>query len=118
MFLNLSSRWVQQFDLYSGSQIGTEGGIGKRGRIAIDPGTNTSTGLPRPAFILKNYNHGALGGFTTIDLSGGYRINEMLSVNAGVSNLFDVEQREFVGSPSISRLFSVEIKATIPSMKK
>lgn len=118
LFLNLSARWVQQFDMYSGSQIGTEGGIGKRGFVTIAPGTNTSTGLPRATTIFKNFNHGALGGFTTIDLSGGYRITEMLGINAGVSNLFNVEQREFVGSPSISRLFSVEIKATIPSMKK
>ena len=118
VFVNLSARWVQQYDLYSGSQIGTEAGEGKRGVVAIAPGTNPYTGLPRATSIVKNYNWGALGDFTTIDITTGYRINEMLSVNGGVSNLFDVEQKEFVGSPSIGRLFSVEIKAHIPSMKK
>lgn len=118
MFLNLSARWVQQYDMYSGSQIGTEAGRGKRGVVAVDPGTNPYTGLPRTTTLLKNYNWGALGGFTTVDVSGGYRVNDLLSVNAGVSNLFNVEQREFVGSPSIGRLYSVELKATIPSVKK
>jgi iron complex outermembrane receptor protein len=118
VFVNLSARWVQQYDLYSGSQIGTEAGEGKRGVVAIAAGINPYTGLQRATSIVKNYNWGALGGFTTVDISTGYRFNEMLSVNGGVSNLFNVEQKEFVGSPSIGRLFSIEIKATIPSTKK
>jgi iron complex outermembrane receptor protein len=118
VFFNLSARWVQQFNMYSGSQIGTEAGEGKRGVVTVDPGTNPYTGLPRTTTILKNFDWGALGGFTTVDVSGGYRFNEMLSVNAGVSNLFNVEQREFVGSPSIGRLFSIELKAHILPTKK
>ena len=34
------------------------------------------------------------------------------------SNLFNVEQREFVGSPLIGRLFSVELRANIPNTVK
>src|SRR5829696_5981454 len=118
LFFSLSARWVQHFDLYSGSQIGTEGGEGKRGVVTIAPGTNPSTGLPRATTLLKNFNHGPMGGFTTIDITGGYRMTEILSLNAGVSNLFNTEQREFVGSPSIGRLYSIELKAHIPSSKK
>ncbi|MGZ5190990.1 MAG: TonB-dependent receptor domain-containing protein, partial [Flavisolibacter sp.] len=114
MFINLSARWVEEYDLYSGSQIGTKDGEGKRG--VVYGGKNPLNNVDR--FYVKNFNWGALGGFTSVDLSAGYRCSEMLSVNAGVSNLFDVEQKEFVGSPSIGRLFSVELKAFIPSTKK
>jgi outer membrane receptor for ferrienterochelin and colicins len=45
-------------------------------------------------------------------------MSSTLSVGAGISNLFDTEQREFVGSPSIGRLFSFEIKAHLPNSAK
>jgi iron complex outermembrane receptor protein len=110
MFLNLSARWVEQFDMYSGNQIGTAAGAGKRGVVygGINPINN------QPRNYVKNYDWGALGGFTTVDISTGFRMNSMLSLGAGISNLFNVTQREFVGSPSIGRLFSLEIKARIP----
>lgn len=114
MFLNISMRWVQQYDLYSGSQIGTAAGAGKRGLVygGINPLTST------PRYYVKNFNWGALGGFTSIDISGGVKLNSQLSLGAGISNLFDVKQMEFVGSPSIGRLFSVELKAHIPNSAK
>lgn len=113
-FLNMTGRWVQEFDFYSGSQIGTAEGKGKRGVVygGINPLNN------QPRNYLKNFNHGALGGFTTFDLSTGYRFTEMLSIGGSISNIFDVEQREFVGSPSIGRLYSLEVKAFLPSVKK
>lgn len=114
MFLNISLRWVQQYDLYSGSQIGTAAGQGKRGLVygGINPLTNTAR------YYTKNFDWGALGGFTSIDISGGVKLNSSLSLGAGISNLFNVTQKEFVGSPSIGRLFSVELKAHIPNSKK
>jgi hypothetical protein len=42
----------------------------------------------------------------------------MTSVNVGVTNLFDIRQIEFVGSPSIGRLISFEIKVHLPQDKK
>ena len=112
MFLNLSARAMDKYDFYSGSQIGTAAGEGSRGRVY-----NGVNAAGTPLYITKNFDHGALGGFTTIDIDAGYRINKMLSVGAGVSNLFNTTQREFVGSPSINRLFSVELKAFIPNTK-
>jgi iron complex outermembrane receptor protein len=114
MFVNLSARWVQKYDLYSGNQISTAAGEGKRGVVygGINPLNNT------PRNYLKNFNWGALGGFTSVDISAGIKMNSMVSLGAGVSNLFDTEQREFVGSPSIGRLFSVELKAHIPNSGK
>jgi len=114
MFVKLSVRWVQEYDLYSGNQIGTAAGQGKRGLVygGINPINN------QPRYYTKNYDWGPLGGFTTVDISAGVKLNSMLSLGAGVSNLFDTEQREFVGSPSIGRLYSVEMKAHIPHSGK
>lgn len=111
MFVNLSGRWVQEYDMYSGNQIGTAAGEGKRGLVygGINPINN------QPRNYVKNFDWGALGGFTTFDISAGYRFNQMVSLGAGISNLFNTEQREFVGSPSIGRLFSIELKAHIPN---
>ena len=117
LFMNISGRWVEEFDMYSGSQIGTAAGKGKRGVITIAPGTNPSTGLPRATTIFKNFNWGSLGGFTTFDFTAGYKINSMLTFSGSISNIFDTEQREFVGSPSIGRLFSFELRAHIPNTK-
>lgn len=114
MFVNLSVRWVEAFDLYSGSQISTAAGKGKRGLVygGINPLNN------QPRNYIKNYNWGALGGFTTVDISAGVKLNSTLSLGAGISNIFDTDQREFVGSPLIGRLFSIELKAHIPNTPK
>ena len=72
----------------------------------------------QPRYYVKNYDWGALGGFTTVDISTGVKLNSTLSLGAGISNIFDTEQREFVGSPSIGRLFSIELKAHIPNTPK
>jgi iron complex outermembrane receptor protein len=108
LFINLSARFVEQYDFYSGSQIGTAAGNGSRGKI-------DRPGLPP---LLKIFNHGPLGGFTTIDLNAGYKLNKMVGVNMGITNLFDTKQIEFVGSPSIGRLISVEVKVHVPNGSK
>ena len=113
-FVNLSVRWVEQFDMYSGNQISTESGQGKRG--VVYGGKNPINGVDR--YYVKNYDWGPLGGFTTVDISAGIKLNSMLSLGAGVSNLFDTDQREFVGSPMIGRLFSFELRAHVPNSDK
>jgi iron complex outermembrane receptor protein len=110
-FFNVSARWVEKFDMYSGSQIATEAGQGKRGLVygGINPLNN------QPRNYVKNFDRGPVGGFTTFDASAGYRFNEMLSLAASISNIFNADQREFVGSPLIRRLFSFELRANIPN---
>ena len=87
----LNVRWVPEFDFRSGNQIATAAGAGTR----VAP------------FL---YNYGPLGGFTTVDLSASYSLTEWLDIGGFVTNLFNVEQREFVSSPNIGRLWSVELK--------
>jgi len=108
LFINIAARYVQQYNFYSGNQIGTSAGKSKRGVI------------PRPGLppLLKNFDWGPLGNFTTVDLSAGYKFNEMISVNVGITNLFNTKQIEFVGSPSIGRLISFEVKVHLPNSYK
>jgi len=107
-FINITARFVQQYDFISGNQIGTYEGKGKRG-VILRPG------LPP---LLKNFNWGSLGGFTTVDINTGYIFNKNVSLNIGVTNLFNSRQIEFVGSPSIGRLIMAEIKVHVPNNNK
>jgi iron complex outermembrane receptor protein len=91
LFGSLVVRAVSEYDFYSGRQIASENGEGTR----VAP---------------FNFNPGPLGGFTTVDVSLGYKIHPQVILGANVTNLFDVEQREFVGSPTIGRLLSTELR--------
>ena len=103
---------VQQYEFYSGLQIGTEAGKGTRGRVEwID-----TTGKTRS--YNKDFNWGPLGGFTTIDLSTGYRVNQMISVNMSIINLFNTYQKEFVGPSTIQRLILAELRIRVPNKKE
>ncbi len=104
LFITIATRWLEQYDFYSGNQIGTEGGKGKRGIISI----------PGRTALLKNFDWGPLGGFTTVNLQAGYQFTSQCRVNLGVTNLFNTEQIEFVGSPSIGRLIMLELKVHLP----
>jgi outer membrane receptor for ferrienterochelin and colicins len=106
-YATISARWVERYEFYSGNQIGTIAGKGKRGQL-------TRPGLPT---INKNFDHGPLGGFTTIDLSTGFQLNEMVKLGMGITNLFNTEQIEFVGSPSIGRLIMFEVRVHVPNRK-
>jgi len=106
MIVNISARFVEQYDFYSGNQIGTAEGKGKRGLVYRGPN------LPQ---LIKNFDWGPLGGFTTIELSAGYKLNNMINLNMGITNVFNAKQIEFVGSPFIGRLFMFEIRVHIPN---
>ncbi|HJS53680.1 MAG TPA: TonB-dependent receptor, partial [Chitinophagaceae bacterium] len=114
MFLNISTRLVQQYDIYNGNHIGTEAGKGKRGKVY--GGKHPVTGQPR--YYYKNFDWGPLGGFISIDLNAGYKINKMLSVNMGITNLLNTRQMEAVSSPSIGRLIMFELKVHVPNRSK
>ena len=114
LFASISARWVPQYDFYSGNQIGTAAGKGERGIVDGGPVNNG----PLHRWFLKNFNWGPLGNFTTVDLNAGYKFNELVSVNMGITNLFNTRQIEFVGSPSIGRLFMFELKVNVPNSRK
>ena len=108
MYINISARFVQQYDFYSGSQISTAAGEGSRGFVVVEGGKRLN----------KNFDWGPLGGFTTFDFSAGYKINEMISAGMSITNLFDTEQREYAGSSLIGRLIMFELKVHVPNSGK
>lgn len=89
--LFLGTRIVQQYDFYSGNQVGSSTGAGTR----IPP---------------KNFNYGPLGGFTSFNFGAEYRYSKNVEFNFNMTNVFDSKQIEFVGSPSIGRLAVASIK--------
>lgn len=101
--INIAARYTEEFNFYSGNQIGTKEGQGSRGQVGP---------------YSKNFDWGPLGGFTVFDLNSSYMLNEMIALNLNITNLFNVRQREFVGSPSIGRLIMVELKVHLPNRKK
>lgn len=89
-------RYVSEYDFISGVHFAADEQEGMR---------------PTVAGTTYNFNYGPLGGFTTVNLNVGYRILPEVSLSVGVRNLFNVEQREFVGSPSIGRMVTTRLKA-------
>lgn len=91
--LSLGTRIVQQYDFYSGNQVGSAAGVGTR----TPP---------------KNFNYGPLGGFTTFNFGAEYRWSKNVVFNFNMTNIFNTRQIEFVGSPSIGRLAMASIKVS------
>lgn len=110
VFATLSARYTSAYDFYSGNQISTAAGEGKRGVIPAGIGPN---GLPRR--YLKNFDWGPLGGYTVFDIAAGYRFNSTLSAAMNITNVFNAAQREFAGSPVIRRLIMFELRVQVPN---
>ncbi|MEO6346518.1 MAG: TonB-dependent receptor, partial [Aquaticitalea sp.] len=91
--LSFGARVVKKYDFFSGIQVGSSEGEGTR----TPP---------------KNFNYGALGGFTTFDFGTEYRWSKNVLFNFNMTNLFNTKQIEFVGSPSIGRLAMASITVT------
>jgi outer membrane receptor for ferrienterochelin and colicins len=94
----VGARYVQQYDFYSGQQIGTSEGEGKKGYVEGNEDVN------------YNFDRGPLGGFLSVDFSAGYSFNSSISANLNISNVLNSRQIEFVGSPSIGRLIVAEVR--------
>ncbi|MEM1115631.1 MAG: TonB-dependent receptor [Bacteroidota bacterium] len=62
-----------------------------------------------------NYNYGPLGGFVTADLGLGYALTEQLALGLSVTNLFNVEQREFVAAAPTPRFATLSLRANLPA---
>jgi len=97
-------RWVQAYDYFSSFQIAAE----------------TQDLVYRGVPIVENarsadsFNYGPLGGFVTTDINFGYRLSETTTISAQVTNLFDVEMREFTAAPPTGRLYSVDFRMHFP----
>ena len=95
-------RYVQKYDFFSGvSTAAKTQDLDGDGTIDI-----VENAYYAPA---RTWNYGQLGGFT-VDLNAGYNFSNGMTLGANVTNLFDVDIREFAGSPFIKRLVSLEFR--------
>lgn len=103
-FGSFFTRWVDSYNFFSGINVASE--------------DNEELGIRENSRTGSSFNYGPLGGFVNFDISAGYYISDYFTVSAQVSNVFDAEVREFVGSPVIGRLYSFELKINIPPIGK
>ncbi len=104
-FGSLFGRWVQAYDYFSSFQIASRSHpeLTYRGSPIIEDARSTDS-----------YNYGPLGGFTTFDLSVGYRFSEKVTLSAAANNLFNTELREFTASAPTRGLYTLELRFNLP----
>lgn len=106
-FGSIFARWVQEYDYFSSFQIAsrTHEGLTYRGVPIVENARSADT-----------FNYGPLGGFVTVDLSVGYRLNEIFTVSAAATNLFNQDLREFTASAPTRGLYTLELKVNLPAI--
>lgn len=108
-FVSLFGRWVQAYDFFSGINVAA----------ATNPALiYAGSPVVENARVGRSFNFGPLGGFFNLDLGVGYRLNDNLTISGQVVNLLNQEVREFVASPAIKPLYSLEVKVNLPTGKK
>jgi len=108
-FATAFGRWVNEYDFFSGINVAAK--------------TNTDliyAGSPvvENKRVGTSFNNGPLGGFFNLDLGVGYTFAKYYTVSAQVVNALNQEVREFVASPVIKPLYSVELKVNLPGMRR
>ena len=103
-FGTVFTRWVDAYDFFSG--------------INVAAATNTDLvygGSPvvEGQRVGRDFNEGPLGGFVNVDVSAGYRFMDQVTLMGQVVNVFDSEVREFVASPAIGRLYTVQLRVDL-----
>lgn len=109
--VNLSARYISQYDFYFGAEVSREKNAGSWDSIIVDQKLLNGEFV----YARKNVNWGPLGGFTSFDLGVLYKFNRITSLGMNISNLFNTVQREAPGSPLIRRLIMFELKVNVPN---
>ncbi len=109
LFATAFGRWVAEYDFFSGINVAAR--------------TNTNLiygGMPvvEEQRVGSSFNYGPLGGFFNLDIAVGYRFAQRYTLSAQVVNALNQEVREFVASPVIRPLYSVEFKVNLPALKR
>ena len=108
-FGTLFGRWVEEYDYFSSFQIASQShpGLTYRGVPIVENARSADT-----------FNFGPLGGFVTVDASIGYRFNEIFTLSAAASNLFNEDLREFTASAPTRGLYTLEFRINLPAISK
>jgi iron complex outermembrane receptor protein len=108
-FGGIFARWVQEYNYYSSFQIASTTQTDDNG----DPIIYRGVPIVENARGRDAFNYGPLGGFVTVDLNFGYRINDMFTVSMAASNLFNQELREFTASAPTRGLYTLEFRVNL-----
>jgi iron complex outermembrane receptor protein len=100
-FGSIFGRWAQKYNFFSGINVRSESIAGL---------TYGGSPVVEGQRVGRDWNYGPLGGFFNVDISAGYRVTDVVTISASVTNLFDVNAMEMVASPPISRLINAEVK--------
>ncbi len=106
-FANGFLRFVEEYNYFSSFQIASETlpGFSYRGVPIVENARSADT-----------FNFGPLGGFATVDLGIGYHINDVFTVSAAASNLFNEDLREFTASAPTRGLYTVQLQINLPAL--
>ena len=104
-FGSLYGRYVQEYDFFSGINVAAE---------TQDLNGDGQNDVFENARYGRTWNYGPLGGFFNVDLNLGYHLSDNWTIGASMTNVFDSDVREFVASPTIGRLYLVELKFHLP----
>ncbi len=111
-FSSIFGRWVQEYNYFSSFQIASETLRDDNGDFLLYRGEP----IIEDARSADTYNYGPLGGFFTIDLSVGYRINDTFILSAAASNLFNEELREFTATAPTKGLYTLQLQIDLPAI--
>ena len=103
IFGSVFARYVAEYDFFSGINVAA-----KTNEDLIYGGSPVIEGQR----VGRDFNEGPLGGFVTFDVTAGFRASPILTLSGQVVNVFNSEVREFVASPAIGRLLSLEMKVS------
>lgn len=106
-FGSLFGRWVDSYDFFSGINVAA-----RTNPDLIYGGSP----VQENARVGRSFNFGPLGGFFNLDASVGYRISDIFTVAGQVTNVLNADVREFVASPRIAPLYSIEFKVNLPAI--
>ncbi len=108
-FATAFGRWVATYDFFSGINVAakTDSTLIYGGSPVIE---NKRVGT--------SFNYGPLGGFFNLDLGVGYTFAKRYTLSAQVVNVLNQKVREFVASPAIKPLYSVELKVNLPGIRR
>ncbi|MBL7804225.1 MAG: TonB-dependent receptor [Saprospiraceae bacterium] len=108
-FATAFGRWVAQYDFFSGINVAA-----KTNEELIYAGSPVIENKR----VGTSFNYGPLGGFFNLDLGVGYTFAKRYTISGQVVNVLNQDVREFVASPAIQPLYSVELKVNLPSWRK
>ena len=103
-FGSIFTRWVDEYDFFSGINVAasTDEDLIYGGSPVVEDQR-----------VGRDFNDGPLGGFVNVDVSAGYRITDQFTIMGQVVNVLDSDVREFVASPAIGRLYTLQLRVNL-----